>query len=94
MKFFKNKKINILIILFIIIAILWGTRILPSRISIFTARRYVDSKYPERDFKYTFIEYSKAHGEYFVHFTDKDGERVAFMVSPFSIGFDPLNLPN
>ncbi|MCC5911288.1 MAG: hypothetical protein JJT76_12695 [Clostridiaceae bacterium] len=94
MRFIKHKKITILITVVVLISILWGTGILPSRLCIYTATRYVESRYPEKEFQYSFIEYSSAHGDYFVHFIDKGGEQVAFMVSPSGVVFDPLNLPN
>ena len=84
----------IVVVLIILIFLLWIARIIPSGLCILTATRYVNDKYTDRDFKYNFIEYSSAHGEYFVHFVDRDGKRIAIMTSPFRVSFDPLNLPN
>lgn len=84
----------ILVTIIILFVLLWITRIIPSGLCILTATMYISDKYPDRDFKYSFTEYSSAHGEYFVHFLDRDGEKIAIMTSPFRVSFDPLNLPN
>lgn len=93
MKILSRKK-SIAVMLVILAVIFWTGRIIPSGLCIITAARYVNDKYPDRDFKYSFVEYSSAHGEYFVHFVDENGERIAIMTSPFSVRYDPLDVPN
>lgn len=88
-----RKRFIITISVIILLAGLWLTGIMPSRLCILTATNYINGKYPDRSFDYNFIEYSKAHGEYFVHFVDKDGKKIALMVSPFGVLYDPLNPP-
>lgn len=88
-----RKRIIIPISIVILLVILWLTGVIPTGLCILSATNYINKQYPNRSFDYSFIEYSKAHGEYFVHFVDKDGKKIALMVSPFGVLYDPLNPP-
>lgn len=84
-KIFHYKKIVIPLALIVLVAALWLTGLIPSGICILAANNYMQDKYPARGFRFRFIEYSSAHGKYFVHFTDKDGK--------FGVDYDPLDPP-
>lgn len=60
-------------IIAVLIVVLWSTKILASGLCVLVASRHVRDNYPMRRFEYSFVEYSSAHGEYFVHFV---GQRV------------------
>lgn len=89
----RKEKIIIPIVIVLLIVIMWVTRILPSGFCILTAANYVEHKYPDRSFKYSFIEYSSVHEAYFVHFADKDDNKLAIMTYPFRVWYDPLDPP-
>lgn len=88
-----KKKVIISIFAIIMVAVILFARIVPSKACILTASVYIKIHYPNRNFKYDFIEYSSAFGEYFVHFVDKDGKKVGLMTAPFMVMYDPLNPP-
>lgn len=88
-----SRKRFIIVILIILVILLWVTRIIPSGLCILTAKRYIKDKYPEMNFEYSFVEYSSAHGEYFVHFENINGNKIALMTSLFRVLYDPLNPP-
>lgn len=90
---FKKKSLIIPLVTIIIIAALWITRLIPSGLCILAAKSYINDKYPERKFEYSFIEYSSAHGKYFVHFIDKDGNKINVMTTIFGVDYDPLAPP-
>ncbi|HYE80966.1 MAG TPA: hypothetical protein VEG39_02235 [Clostridia bacterium] len=90
---FKSKRINMLIVITILVAVLWLIRLIPSGICILAAKSYMEDKYPERKFRYSFVEYSSNHGKYFVHFVDKDGNRTNVMTTVFGVDYDPLDPP-
>jgi len=93
MKAMTRKKYIISLLIIDLITVLWLTKIFPSGLSILTATRYIKNKYTDKNFKYSFIEYSSAHGDYFVHFVDKNDNKIAIMTSPFRVMYDPLNQP-
>jgi hypothetical protein len=88
----KRKAIISIFAIIMVTAILFAG-IMPSRACILTATVYIKIHYPDRNFRYDFIEYSSAFGEYFVHFEDKDGKRIGLMTAPFIVLYDPLNPP-
>ncbi len=89
----KSKKFIIILLVIILITVLWSVRIIPSGICILTAKNYVNAKYPDRCFEYSFIEYSLAHGKFFVHFSDREGKDLNLMTSIFGVDYDPLDPP-
>lgn len=90
----SRKKIIIPIIIFTVVVTLWITRTIPSGICILTAIKHVNDNYPDRNFKYEFIEYSPFHDDYLVHFVDRDGNKIGLMISPLGgVIYDPLNPP-
>lgn|GEM_PF-4311880 len=86
----RNKVVIFIVILALCMGLL-AAKIISPRLCIITATKYMNERYPEKCFKYDFVEYSSAHGEYFVYFTDKDGVRVAIMTSVFQVDYDPLS---
>ena len=88
-----RKRVLLPLIIIATIAALWFARVIPSAICVAVAARYIHTAYPDQDFQYSCIEYSKAHQEYFVHFTDSGGNEINLMTSVFGVAYDPLNPP-
>jgi hypothetical protein len=76
-----------------LLAVLWLTGAIPSGLCVLTASGYMSKKYPAAGFEYSFIEYSKAHGRYFVHFRGAGGKDIALMTTPCTVLYDPLDPP-
>ena len=89
----KSKKLIISLVVIILVTFLWVTRIIPSGICILTATRYINDKYPGRNFQYSSVEYSSAHRKYLVHFVDNDGININIMTSIIGVSYDPLDPP-
>jgi hypothetical protein len=90
----NKKAVIISLLVFVLIIVLWITRVIPSGLSILAANSYVHKNYPEREFKYRSVEYSSVHDDYLVHYADKDGKDYTLLVSPenFQILHDPLKI--
>lgn len=88
-----RKRFLVPISVIILLAALWLTGIIPSGLCVLTASGYINKKYPAEGFEYSYIEYSKAHGRYFVHFRDTDGKDIALMTMPCTVLYDPLDPP-
>jgi hypothetical protein len=89
----KRKRIFVAAASIVLLAVLWLTGIIPSGLCVLTASAYMSKKYPDGGFEYSFIEYSKAHGRYFVHFRDTGGKDTALMTTPCAVLYDPLDPP-
>ncbi|MGF7057470.1 hypothetical protein [Brassicibacter mesophilus] len=94
MKNLFRKKSIIAIFIFILIIVLYLTRIIPSGLCMLTAIKHVNDSYPDMGFKYKSIEYFSVIDDYLVYFVDKNGYEMALTVSPLGgIIYDPLNPP-
>lgn len=77
----SKKKIAIILII-VFITVLWISRIIPMGIARIYGSLYLKKHYPELQFKYDNIEWSKYHNEYVIHFKDKNGEIHGFTIGP------------
>lgn len=78
----KNKR-NILIIILafiVLISALWSEGIISKQIARFSAISYVKEHYPDKNLLLTGMEFSPAHGDYFVMFQDESGKTYGFQM--------------
>ena len=92
-EFFMNKKkIIIVTIIFIFVAIfgLWSSGIIPKQIARISAKNYLKRNFPKIQLEYVDIEWSSSFGGYSIKFKDENNETYSFIMNnryfPITLG--------
>lgn len=93
------KKVKGLLIIVAILAILWGTGIVPKMIGRYTAEKYVEENYKDTYLTLDSINYSKEYGDYIVRFKKESNSniynlRVSPIYFPTTVVYDSIKESN
>lgn len=78
----KIKKWLIPLAIIGIIAALWLGGVIPKQIAEIAGTNYVQTHFPEMQFKCTGVEYADVYGDYLISFTAKDGTPYSCVIGP------------
>ena len=77
-----KKKITIISILILTIAICWFSGFIPRQIAKICGKSYVKNNFPEKQLEYVDIEWNKFYGDYIITFKDNEGKIYSSVIGP------------
>lgn len=85
----KKKKLITFFLIILLILIIWFSGVIPRYIGKIYSSKYMSDNFPEMNFEFTNIEWSKQFGAYTVQFKDKDENLYGILIAP---KYFPINL--